>query len=289
MSNKPLACLILAAALGQTAAVAEEAIAISTGREGGGYHGIGTRLKEVLAEQGVAAEVVTSAGSTQNLNALNDPGSPVSVGLTQADALGFFLKSNPDFEGKYLILSEIGKECVFIVSAEDSAIADDGDLQDKGEQQISVQDPNSGVAVTWNYMTQLEPKLKNTQAVFTDTMETLAAIKAEGKNSKKTAMLVQRPTAKSPAMQVVLENPKAFRFISVTDWDLNDKLPDGRAVYSFDEVTVQEKSWGFDKSVDTICTQGLMLAARDKLTPDQRSRLANVMLLAADRVLQDKP
>lgn len=278
--------LVTGLSLATVIQAADPAIVISTGKEGGGYHGIGNRLKSVLAEQGVSAEVLTSVGSVQNLNRLNDPENPVNVGLTQADALKHYLNDHPDFADQYLTLGEIGKECVFIITGKDTGIDDDDDLQKKGNQQISVQDPNSGVAVTWSYMTRLEPDFKSTAPAFVDTMEALLQIKAAGKdNPLKAAMLVQKPEARSPAMQVVLDNPEDFRFVSVTDWDLNDELPDGSAVYTFEDVTVEEKDWGFDTTVDTICTRGLLLAARDKLTPDQRSRLANIMLLAAERVV----
>jgi hypothetical protein len=121
-------------------------------------------------------------------------------------------------------------------------------------------------------------------------MEALLQIKTGGKENKlKAAMFVQRPTAKSPEMQVVLEDPKDFRFVSVTDWDLNDKLPDGTAVYTFEKVTVAEKKWGFDTKVDTICTRGLLIGAKDKLSPDLRERLAKVMLLAGNRVTGENP
>jgi hypothetical protein len=56
-------------------------------------------------------------------------------------------------------------------------------------------------------------------------------------------------------------------------------------VYTFENVTVAEKKWGFDTAVDTICTRGLMLANKTKLTADQRTRLSKVMLLAASRVV----
>jgi TRAP-type uncharacterized transport system substrate-binding protein len=288
MKKSLFSFLLSIATLGLATAIqaADPAIVISTGKEGGGYHGIGNRLKSVLAEQGVTAEVLTSVGSVQNLNRLNDPESPVNVGLTQADALKHYLNDHPGFADQYLTLGEIGKECVFTITGKDSGIEDDDDLQEKGDQQISVQDPNSGVAVTWSYMTRLEPNFKNTTAAFVDTMEALLQIKAGDQNNKlKAAMLVQKPEARSPAMQVVLDNPEDFRFVSVTDWDLNDELPDGSAVYTFEDVTVEEKQWAFDTTVDTICTRGLLLAARDKLTPDQRSRLANIMLLAAERVI----
>lgn len=270
------------------AQAADPPIVISTGKSGGGYNTIGERLKSVLAEQDQPAQVQTSAGSLENLNRLDDPQSPVNVGLTQADALKYYLKEHPGFADQFISLGEIGKECVFVVVGKDSDIRDDSDLQQTKGRLIAVQSPNSGVAVTWEYMTVLEPEFKNTAPAFVDGAEALLQIKSGGKASKiQAAMVVQRPMAKSTEMQVVLENPKDFRLIPIKDWDLNDKLPDGSAVYTFENVTVAEKKWGFDTTVDTICTRGLMLANKTKLTADQRTRLSKVMLLAASRVLGD--
>ena len=268
------------------AQAADPPIVISTGKSGGGYNTIGERLKTVLAEQDQLAQVLTSAGSVENLNRLEDPKNPVSVGLTQADALKSYLKDHPGFADQFINLGEIGKECVFIVTGKDSDLRDDGDLQQAKGRLIAVQSPNSGVAVTWEYMTRLEPAFKNTAPAFVDGAEALLQIKSSGKASKiQAVMVVQKPLAKSTEMQVVLQNPKHFRLIPVKDWDLNDKLPDGSAVYTFENVTVAEKSWGFDTTVDTICTRGLMLANKTKLTADQRTRLSKVMLLGASRVV----
>jgi TRAP-type uncharacterized transport system substrate-binding protein len=270
------------------AQAADPPIIISTGKSGGGYNTIGERLKSVLAEQDQPAQVLTSAGSLENLTRLDDSQSPVSVGLTQADALKYYLRDHPGFASQFISLSEIGKECVFIVTGKDSDIRDDGDLQKPGGKLIAVQSPNSGVAVTWEYMTVLEPAFKKTAPAFVDGAEALLQIKSGGKASKiHAAMVVQRPMAKSTEMQVVLENPKDFRLVPIKDWDLNDKLPDGSAVYTFENVTVAEKKWGFDTTVDTICTRGLMLANKNKLTADQRTRLSKIMLLAASRVVGD--
>ena len=276
---------VLATALAQAA---DPPIVVSTGKSGGGYNTIGERLKSVLAEQDQPTQVLTSAGSLENLNRLDDPKSPVNVGLTQADALKYYLKDHPGFADQFINLGEIGKECVFIVTGKDSDIRDDSDLQQGKGRLIAVQSPNSGVAVTWEYMTVLEPKFQNTAPAFVDGAEALLQIKSSGKASKiQAVMVVQRPMAKSTEMQVVLENPKDFRLVPVKDWDLNDKLPDGSAVYTFENVTVAEKKWGFDTTVDTICTRGLMLANKTKLTADQRTRLSKVMLLATSRVVGD--
>lgn len=291
--NKTLfsSLLIVAALCSSPAAqAADPALVISTGKSGGGYHSIGERLKTVMAEQNIAAQVLTSVGSLENLNRLDDPANPVNIGLTQADALKFFLGQHPKFAEKLFTLGEIGKECVFIVTGKDSGISSDADLQKKLGNLIAIRDPKSGTAVTYSYMIQLEPQFKNTPAAFVDTMEALLQIKTGGQQNKiKAAMFVQRPTVKSPEMQVVLDNPKDFRFVSVTDWDLNDKLPDGSAVYTFEKVTVAESKWGFDTKVETICTRGLLIGAKDKLSADLRERLAQVMLLAGNRVVGENP
>ena len=279
--------LVLAAGLGAgLVQAADPPIVVSTGKSGGGYNTIGERLKNVLAEQDQPAQVQTSAGSLENLNRLDDPQSPVNIGLSQADALKYYLKDHPSLADKLINLGEIGKECVFIVTGKDSDIHDDSDLQKASGKLIAVQSPNSGVAVTWEYMTVLEPAFKNTAPAFVDGAEALLQMKSSGKASKiQVAMVVQRPMAKSTEMQVVLENPQDFRLVPVKDWDLNDELPDGSAVYTFENVTVAEKKWGFDTTVDTICTRGLLLANKTKLTAEQRARLSKIMLLAANRVM----
>jgi len=279
-----LATLVLG--IGIVARAAEPALVISTGKSGGGYSAIGERLKTVMTEQGVAVQVLPSVGSLENLERLDDPASPVNLGLTQADALKYYLGQHPKFADKLFMLGEIGDECVFIATCKDSGIASDADLQKKQGNLIAIRDPNSGTAVTYLYMIQLEPQFKNTAVAFVDTMEALLALKAGGSQNKiKAVMFVQRPEARSPEMQVILDDPKDFRFISVTDWDLNDKLPDGSAVYTFEKVTVQEKKWGFDTKVETICTRGLLIGNKEKLGAGLRDRLAKVMLLSASRVL----
>ena len=44
---------------------------------------------------------------------------------------------------------------------------------------------------------------------------------------------------------------KTLQFVPITDWDLNDKLPNGDAVYNFETVTI--KPGLFSDTVKTIC------------------------------------
>ncbi len=289
MNKKTLLTLFVSflLCLGGTAQAADPTLVISTGKSGGGYNAVGERLKTVMAEQEIPVQVLTSVGSTENLNRLNDPASPVNLALTQTDALKYYLGEHPEFANKLFTLGDVGMECVFIVTGKDSGITSDADLQQKKGNLLALQDPNSGSAVTYLYMNQLQPKFKNTPAAFVDTLEALLQIKNGNKQSKVNAvMFVQRPTARSPEMQVVLDDPRNFHFISVTDSKLEDKLPDGSAVYTFEKVTVQEKKWSFDTKVSTVCTHGLLVGSKDKLNAELRSRLAKVMLLSGSRVLE---
>ncbi|HNW77961.1 MAG TPA: hypothetical protein PKH28_03540, partial [Candidatus Competibacteraceae bacterium] len=86
LAKLSLPCLFLLTtglSLSAGSVAADGPIVISTGKSGGGYNTIGERLKSVLAEQDQAAQVLTSAGSVENLTRLDDAKSPVNVGLTQ--------------------------------------------------------------------------------------------------------------------------------------------------------------------------------------------------------------
>lgn len=61
----------------------QRVVVISTGGEAGAYHAFGKRYQAFLAAHGVKAELMTSAGSLQNLQRLKDPTGTVSVALMQ--------------------------------------------------------------------------------------------------------------------------------------------------------------------------------------------------------------
>ena len=99
-------------------------------------------------------------------------------------------------------------------------------------------------------------------------------------------MLVQRPLRRSRAMQVVFDDPEAYRFVSITERDMeNGRLPDGGVVYRFEKVTVGGKSRRRPISVETICTQGLMLGAKPKLSVELRGLLSQVLLESGSQIV----
>lgn len=263
-------------------------LVISTGREGGSYHAIGLRLRsELSARHRRSVDVVTSVGSLENLDRLGDPLSKVNLAFTQTDALDRYLEDHPEFAQEMLVLGDVGRECVFIVASRDGPIADASDLKKVAGYEISLDAPASGAAVTFDSMSQLEPAFQNTSPVFVDLAEALLQLKVGGEHSSlKAALFVQRPLRRSRAMQVVLDEPEAYRLVPITERDLpNTRLPDGSEVYEFEEVTVGGKERREPLRVETLCLRGLLLGAKPKLDRELRALLSQVLLASGSRIV----
>jgi TRAP transporter TAXI family solute receptor len=63
-------------------------VTMTTGGEGGAYHELGKRYREILARSGVKVRLLASEGGIENLRRLSDPRSGVSVGFVQGGATG---------------------------------------------------------------------------------------------------------------------------------------------------------------------------------------------------------
>jgi hypothetical protein len=277
---------VLGLLLPSGASIAQNVV-VSTGHEGGYYYTLGGRLETALRNQhGTYVEVLTSQGSLENLARLDDPSNPANVGLTQADALRRYLDGHEGFADEFLVLADVGKECAFIIAAKNGGIASAADLKAEGKRTLSVGDAQSGAATTYEYMGLLDPRFRNTAVVNVGMMEALLQIKAGGEFATvDAAMLVQRPRITSPPLEAVLDNLDAYRMVPIRSADLeNTTLPGGRAVYTFETVKI---GFGRDHSVsfDTICTPGLLIAAKPKLGEKTLNELANVILSSADDIM----
>lgn len=261
-------------------------IVIGTGPDRGSYYYIGSRLRtELLVEYNQPAELQTSRGSVANLNALNDPADRVNVGLTQTDALDQYLAAHPEFADAFFVLGDVGRECAFLVTAAAAGIQTTTDLI-KTPGQISVGDKASGSAVTWQGLQSLDPALTDLEAAYVPTMEALLQLKVGAEYTKlRAAMWVQRPRRLSPPLETVTADPESYRIVAIRpDPVASPKLPDGSAVYHFERVTVGTER-GNPTSVETVCTRGLLLGSKTKLSAEQRERLSTLMLNAADRIV----
>ncbi len=254
----------------------ERSITISAGLEGRGYWGVATRLQQVAEEQGFKVEVMESVGSLQNLQRLRDPDSPVSLALAQADALQHHLSSSPNPINSIEPLEYIGLECVFIIAGAGSDIRTIDDLKQDAGHRIAIVSPESGVAVTFQYMSALDPKLRNTQPVYMDTEKATHELAADD-TPVDAVMLVQRPKVLSPELKLALEHPDKYRFVAIKNGKLDQRLPNGEAVYQPIDVVLLRSGGMAKVSVETICTKGFLVANKQKLSTDQMAKLKQLI------------
>jgi TRAP-type uncharacterized transport system substrate-binding protein len=71
-------------------------VIMATGSDGGAYKESGNRYRDILAQAGIELQLLSTAGSLENLAMLNDRSSNVSIGLIQGGITNE--KESPDLE-----------------------------------------------------------------------------------------------------------------------------------------------------------------------------------------------
>jgi len=266
----------------------EDAVVISAGREGGTYSFIASRLEGVMmSRHQTVVEVVPSRGSLENLIRLDDPSSDVSLALTQADALAAYIEKKPEFTDRFIVLGDVGKECAILVTGSHTSYKTVQDLKSSEGTEISVDTAHSGAALTLRQMTRLEPGFAALTPAYVDVMQALLQIKVASPHSKLRAlMMVQRPSSAPEAVRIILDNPDSYRILPILESDVgNVELPDGSPVYTFEQVAVGGRQRPESIEVETLCTRGLLLASKSKLSREARSRLSRMMLQSGDEII----
>ena len=267
----------------------ESGIVISAGREGLGYWGIATRLQAVALESSLPVEVRESVGATENLKRLTDPDSPVSLALTQSDALRHYLDLHPGFQVDLEIFESIGKECVFVITDKNSGLQSEADLRvPEAGHRLAIQSADSGSAVTFELMRKLDPDLENTEVVYMDTRVAMDQLGANSPDAVDAVMLVHRPKVHSPELRRALTNPERFRLVSFNNPNLGGKLPNGDPVYVPLDVPLIRSGWKTERSVRTLCMEGLLVGSRNKLSPTDRTRLLRIIELQWMRIYPEE-
>lgn len=288
MSRFPVpitACLALAVLLlAPLAARSEGSVVVTSGKPGGYYESVAQRLQVVLAsELDAPVELRNSQGSIENLVGLADPESPVNVGLTQADALAHFLKDDPSFEGDYVVLARIGRECAFLIASKHSGVTSASDLKKpSGGRTVAVGDPWTGNAVTYEYLSRIDPGFRNAPAEHMPIVEAMLQMEAPAvartdAQRVGAAMVVQRPLLTAPPIQIAMENRDLYRIVPILASDLSGDAGKQQKVYTFEEVSL---GFGRDQrvEVETICTQGYLIASRFKFSEDELAALTRSVL-----------
>ena len=259
----------------------------SSGARGGFYHDVANQVIGLLGEEQRTGRNKVSGGSVQNLLQLATPKSEVNVVLAQADALRFFIDEHPEFSSELVILDDLGRECVALITGAKDGISSAADLKTGGFGSLVTPSMGSGASVTLEYMSRMDPAYRRTAEIHREPLEAMLQMRMPGGEKIAAVMLVNRPEFLTPELESALESPKQFRMAPVRAEDVkNGVLPDGSPVYTFDEVLVGA---GSDQKVryETMCTRALMLTSSSKLDESARRILARALLERAKRFALD--
>jgi TRAP-type uncharacterized transport system substrate-binding protein len=75
--------ILLGASVFMVGTLPPRTIVMATGAEGSGFHELGVRYREILAQDGVELRLLPTSGALENLTRLRDPQSGASVGFVQ--------------------------------------------------------------------------------------------------------------------------------------------------------------------------------------------------------------
>jgi hypothetical protein len=102
----------------------------------------------------------------------------------------------------------------------------------------------------------------------------------------KAVMFVQRPSARSAPIEVLLEHSDDYQVVPITASDVqNSTLPDDSVVYTFEKVKVGGPHDRRAIEVETICTRSLLIASKEKLDRETRSKLSSMMLDSSKSII----
>lgn len=249
-------------------------VTVTTGRPGGSYYGVqGPKIVKFLKGVGVTASFVESSGSLDNLSKVAKGES--QIGIAQADAIMFFKRTNPQLGTKIEIGGSLGRECVFIVAKKGGKVNFDDDLQVKGVS-IAAGSPGDGSRATWDYMGMLEDKFKNPTIIDVGGASGLAQT-ATGTASA--FIFVTNPDPMSlfsNELFLLTRGNKSLQFVPIADWNLNDKLPNGDAVFTYDKVVIKPGTL-VDEKLSTICLNTYTVYNSD-LDADTKEKLSRAFL-----------
>lgn len=266
--------LLVGAAILSVSVPAIADLVITTGREGGSYFAVqGPKITKYLKGAGLDAGFVSSSGSLDNLNRVAK--GEADVGITQADALMYFRKTQPQLGLKIEIGTPLNQECVFIVAKNGGPIKTDDELQTKGVS-IAAGAMGDGSRATWDYMGILEEKFKLPNIVDAGGASGLSQVVNGTVDAFIFVANSQPAVLYSNELFNLARNNKNLHFVPVEDWNLNNKLPNGDSVYTFNKVVIKPGTFSDDK-VNTICLNSYTVYNTD-LDANTKEKLARAFL-----------
>lgn len=271
-----IAAVLLFSSFGATAAD----ITITTGQQGLTYNAVyGVNLAGALSEYGYKSTVVPSKGSLDNLDKVAS--GEAQIGFTQADAFQFWRSRHGNEAQKVDIIGELGDECVFVAVKDGGKVGSESDL--KEGIKIAVGEPASGSYASWQYLQSLEKDYAKVETYAKGGVRSLAKVTTGEYDA---FLWVSAPDRTNKFLESVNQKGSGLTMISMNGWNVDDKLPNGKAVYELKKA-VTESGWLSDSKVKVPCTKTLVVANTDA-GDDMLETASTVLLKNLSRVLGNK-
>ena len=257
-----------------------EDVTITTGRKGGTYNDVyGLNLASVLGEFGFKPIIQTSKGSGENADRVAE--GSAQIGFVQADAYQFWRSKNPNGAQVTDIAGDLGKECVFVAVKEDGKIDGPSDL--KEGTKLAIGEPDSGSYATWSYLQTLVPAYGKVETYAKGGNRMLAKVKTGEIDAFLWVAAKDKPNS---FLDTVMQSDSGLKVIDMASWHVNDKLPNGKSVYTKEDSIVKS---GFftGKSVSTACTSTLVITNNDA-SDELLDTVATVLLKNSSRITGTK-
>ena len=259
MKVTTIAAMIIALSMTQT--VHAEPAKVAGGKEGGNYARVAANLVDALKDyseyRGSNTPVILppTGGSGENLDLLNE--GKADVAPVQADVFMYYVRKYPAARSNLEIVGTLPtKECLYLITRKDGDITSADDIEDE-KARVVIGNPNSGQNISWQYISSLHKEYAKPETTSKDGDRALNKVETGGEFGFDAYFFTFAANIDNPIMQSVNAPGKNLQFVDFDDSDLNDKLPNGRAVYTFEDVLV--KYSGRDREVTVPCTSTLLV------------------------------
>ena len=250
-------------------------VVISSGEKSKSFNQMAERISVLLNRKDVTN--LSSKGSLENIDNLIS--NKAQVGLAFADSFMYKKAADPRAED-LKIIGTLGKGCLYVATKKKGKVTDSGDLETKG---IIVDNGKvgAGANTTWLYLGELDSDFKKSTTVNIGGDMGLSAV-ISGQTD--VMLQMQHPSTNNNLVKDVLNN-KDLMFVPMKNWSFNSKLPNGKSVYTKETVLLEE---GFiNKTVDTICTDTLVLANKN-VSDEDLDLIAGIILRNQKAILGEK-
>ncbi len=240
------------AALAATPALAVDSV-IAGGPSSGTYYKVwAPNLAKGLKSHGFETATLKTKGCVENSKLVAS--GEADVGFCQGDALKHAMATFPEVAQNVDILGTLGKECGYAAVNTSGKLKSEDDI---GEGiRVAAQKNGSGTQAGWAYMQSLEPDYAKATTTYDSGSRALGKV-ASGELDM-TLWFTSPHNLDHRLLQTVLTND-SLKLLPLDDWSLDDKLPNGKSVYTLETVTVKKAGFGFDETITTLCTDAVVI------------------------------